>query len=110
VSVTGGTLVNTTDYDSFTNPTVVNFADGVMTGTVHIQLKTLAANKLPGTILLGLSNPTGGAALGAQPTATVNVVAASGQIAFSSATMKATPLDSHANPNNVAVTLSRTNG
>lgn len=75
VSVTGGTLVNGTDYNTFTNPTLVTFNDGETLKTVNIQLKALAP-ATTGTIILGLANPTAGATLGAQTstTATVNTL------------------------------------
>ena len=82
VAVTGGTLVNGTDYQTY-NPTIVTFADGVTTATTTIQLNALTGG---GTIVLGLSNPTGGAGLGAPASATLNVTAFSGTLSFASAT------------------------
>jgi len=109
VSVTGGTLVNGTDYNTFTSPTPVNFADGVTTAQVNLQLKAIAPNKLPGTIVLGLANPTGGATLGAV-TATTVTVTSPGLLAWNAPTFKFAPLDSHAAPNDLALTLSRASG
>jgi hypothetical protein len=82
VAVTGGTLVNGTDYQTY-NPTIVTFADGVTTATTTIQLNALTGG---GSIVLGLSNPTGGAGLGAPASATLNVAAFSGTLSFASAT------------------------
>lgn len=73
-AITGGTLVAGTDYNTFTNPTTVSFASGDATKTVGIQLKALTA-KRTGTIILTLSNVTGGATLGTQATITVTVLA-----------------------------------
>ncbi|MGB8165876.1 MAG: Calx-beta domain-containing protein [Chthoniobacteraceae bacterium] len=73
LSVTGGTLVNGTDYDTIAVPTTINFQAGSSTQTFDIQLKTIAADKLPGTIILGLSNPNGGASIGAVATTTITV-------------------------------------
>jgi hypothetical protein len=75
VSVTGGTLTNGTEYETFTNPTTVAFTDGQMSNTVHLQLKAIGANKLPGTINLALSHPRGGVALGSQTSAIVTIAA-----------------------------------
>ena len=82
VAVTGGTLVNGTDYQTY-SPQTVTFADGVTTATTTIQLNALTGG---GTIVLGLSNPTGGAGLGAPASATLNVAAFSGALSFASAT------------------------
>lgn len=82
VAVTGGTLVNGTDYQTY-SPQTVPFADGVTTATTTIQLNTINGG---GTIVLGLSNPTGGAALGTPSSATLNVAAFSGSLSFASAT------------------------
>ena len=78
VSVTGGSLVNGTGF-SYASPTVVNFADGATTATTTISLSTL----VPGTIVLGLTNPTNYSRLGAQTTATVNIAGAPGVLSFS---------------------------
>jgi hypothetical protein len=82
VAVTGGSLVNGTDYQNY-NPTTVTFADGATTATTTIQLNAINGG---GTIVLGLSNPTGGAGLGAPSSATLNVAAFSGALSFASAT------------------------
>lgn len=82
VAVTGGTLVNGTDYQTY-NPTTVTFADGATTANTTIQLNALTSG---GTIVLGLSNPTGDAALGTPATATLNVAAFPGFLSFASAT------------------------
>ena len=82
VAVTGGTLVNGTDYQTY-SPTTVTFADGATTATTTIQLNVINGG---GSIVLGLSNPTGGAALGATSTATLNVAAFPGSLSFAAAT------------------------
>lgn len=69
VAVTGGTLVSGTHFNPF-NPTTVTFTDGVGAGSVNIQLKSPPA---AGTIILTVSNPTGGASIGAQATTTITV-------------------------------------
>lgn len=107
VSVTGGTLVNGTDYNTFTNPTVVNFADGQTSKTVTIQLKALIAAQLPGTIALGLANPAGGATLGAISAATINVVSA-GIVSFGAATYQG--VEDANGDTIVAISVSRTGG
>lgn len=109
VSVTGGTLTNGTDYNTITNPTTVNFAAGAASATFNVQLKTIAANKLPGSVVLGLSAPTGGATLGTQTTTTLAVVSP-GQIGLSAPTFTSAPVDNQAAPKNVAITLTRANG
>jgi len=76
VSVTGGSLVNGTDYDSVASPVTVSFAAGVTTQNFTIHLKELADAKLPGTIQLALVNAQGGATVGtANATTTLNVTA-----------------------------------
>lgn len=77
VSVTGGTLANGSAY-SFTSPTTVSFADGATSASTTINLSTPVA----GTIILGLSNPTGFARVGAQASTTVTVAGAPGTLAF----------------------------
>ncbi len=69
VAVTGGTLVSGTNFNTF-NTTTVTFNDGVGSGSVDIQLKSPA---VAGTIILTLSNTTGGATLGTQATTTITV-------------------------------------
>ena len=67
----GGTL-DGSDF-TFTDPTVVNFADGVTTATVNIPILA-GASPLPGTIKLQIGSPVN-VGIGAQTTATVNVAA-----------------------------------
>lgn len=85
VAVTGGTLVNGTDYQTY-NPTTVTFADGATTANTTIQLNALGGG---GSIVLGLSNPTGDAGLGTPATATLNVAAFPGFLGFSVAALQA---------------------
>lgn len=72
----GSTLVSGTDFTGVSStPQLVSFAAGQATQTVTIQLNAIAANKLPGTIKLALSNPQGGVTLGSITNATVTVTA-----------------------------------
>jgi len=73
VTVSGGSLVNGTDFNNIPAGTAVSFANGVNQSSVNIQLKEPPKS---GTIELTLATPTGGATLGAQATFTVTVVAA----------------------------------
>ena len=69
VAVTGGTLVSGTNFNTF-NTTTVTFTDGGGAGSVDIQLKSPPA---AGTIVLTLSNATGGATVGTQASTTITV-------------------------------------
>jgi hypothetical protein len=71
----GGSLVNGTDFTNIASPTTVPFAAGEASKTFNIQLAAIADRKLPGTINLSLSNPQGGATLGATTTAAITVTA-----------------------------------
>ncbi len=73
VATTGGTLVSGTDYAALASPTTVSFGPGAATKSFTLPLNSIDKVKLPGTITLALSNPGGGAQLGAQTTATVTV-------------------------------------
>jgi len=80
VSVTGGSLVNGTNY-TFSSPTTVNFTGDATSASTTINLTTTVG----GTITLALGNPTNFARLGTQSTATVNVAGIAGTLAFGSA-------------------------
>lgn len=82
VSATGGSLVNGTNY-TFTNPTVVNFANGETSASTTVQLGTTT----PGSIVLSLANPTGSASIGAQSSTTIQVAGAPGSLAFGAASL-----------------------
>jgi hypothetical protein len=69
VAVTGGTLVNGTDFNMFAT-TPVTFNDGDGSETVGIQLKSPPK---AGTIVLTLSSPNNGATLGTVATTTITV-------------------------------------
>ncbi|MEA3208023.1 MAG: hypothetical protein QOE70_1080 [Chthoniobacter sp.] len=73
LTITGGTLVNGTDYVTLPTTTTIHFPTESATQTFDIQLKAIAADKLPGTIILGLSNPAGGASIGSPAATTITV-------------------------------------
>lgn len=75
VSITGGSLVNGTDYDTVTSPVTVSFADGVTTKNFTIHLKEVADAKLPGTIQLALGNAQGATVGATNATTTLTVTA-----------------------------------
>ncbi len=67
------TLASGTEFTVST--TNVEFAPGELTKNVTVQLGVIAASKLPATINLTLTNPQGGATLGATASTTINVTA-----------------------------------
>lgn len=69
VTATGGTLSNGTDF-TYATPTTVTFANGATTATTQIPIST----NTPGTIVLGLSNPTNFSRLGSITSTTVSVI------------------------------------
>ena len=107
VASAGGTLVSGGDYSALTNPTTVNFADGVSVATVNIQLFAINPTDIPGTIMLELSAPTGGATLGAQSATTANILSA-GLVAFSATAYEGN--ESVAGDITVTITATRTGG
>jgi hypothetical protein len=72
VTATGGTLSNGTDF-TYATPTTVSFANGATTATTQIPISTNA----PGTIVLGLSNPTNFSRLGSITSTTVSLIGTS---------------------------------
>ena len=54
----------------------MNFADGQTSAQVNIPLKAISPRRLPGTILLAISNAQGGVSIGSPSAATVTVTAA----------------------------------
>ncbi|MES2738132.1 MAG: Calx-beta domain-containing protein [Verrucomicrobiota bacterium] len=69
VNASSETLTNGTAY-SYTNPTVVTFADGQDEAVTTVEI---LENATPGNILLTLSNPTGQTTLGIQSSTTVSL-------------------------------------
>ncbi|MFM6224184.1 MAG: Calx-beta domain-containing protein [Dolichospermum sp.] len=102
-----GTATGGNDYDN--SPTTVTFANGETSTTVTIPIIDDNVYEPTETVNLTLSNPTGGATLGTQQTAILNIVdndAVPGTIQFSNA-------DYSVNENGTlvtAVTLTRSNG
>ncbi|MDX2213899.1 MAG: Calx-beta domain-containing protein [Oculatellaceae cyanobacterium bins.114] len=72
VTPTNGTATAGSDFTS--TPIVINFADGQTTQTVTIPLVNDTDVEGNETVNLTLSNPTGGATLGTQTTATLTIV------------------------------------
>ncbi|WP_242057682.1 Calx-beta domain-containing protein [Nostoc sp. FACHB-87] len=107
ISLSNGTATNPEDYTS--NTVAVNFANGETSKTVNIPIVNDGIFEPSETINLTLTNPTNGATIGGQNTATLTIIdndAAPGIIAFSGANYSinedGTPI--------VAVTLNRTGG
>ncbi|MDX2213900.1 MAG: Calx-beta domain-containing protein [Oculatellaceae cyanobacterium bins.114] len=86
VTPTNGTATAGNDFTS--TPIVVNFAEGQTTQTVTIPITNDTDVEGNETVNLSLSNPTGGATLGTQTTATLTIIDndSPGTLAFSSAT------------------------
>jgi RHS repeat-associated protein len=72
VTPSNGTAKAPADYNS--TPIVVNFANGETSKTVNIPIVNDVVQEGNETLSLTLSNPTGGAALGAQTTATLTIL------------------------------------
>lgn len=72
VTPSGGTALATTDFNSAA--IAVNFANGETSKIVTILIVNDTINELDETFNLTLSNPTGGATLGTQKTATVAII------------------------------------
>ncbi|MFM6322274.1 MAG: LamG-like jellyroll fold domain-containing protein, partial [Microcystis panniformis] len=72
VNLSDGVGVSADDYDN--TPIVVNFANGETAKTVSIPVKTDTLNDAGETINLTLTNPTNGASIGSQGTASVMIV------------------------------------
>ncbi|NCQ71328.1 MAG: hypothetical protein GPI97_19980 [Microcystis aeruginosa W13-16] len=96
--------------DDYTNtPITVTFANGQTSKTVTIPITDDSIYELTETVNLTISNPTGGATLGTQQTATLSIIdndAVPGVIQFSNATYS---VNENGTPV-TAVTLTRTNG
>ncbi|MFN9673709.1 MAG: Calx-beta domain-containing protein, partial [Microcystis sp.] len=96
--------------DDYTNtPITVTFANGQTSKTVTIPITDDSIYELTETVNLTISNPTGGATLGTQQTATLSIIdndAVPGVIQFSNATYS---VNENGTPV-TAVTLTRSNG
>ncbi|MBE9107798.1 hypothetical protein IQ229_23555, partial [Nostoc cf. edaphicum LEGE 07299] len=71
ITLSNGTAISGSDYNNA--PILVNFADGEMTKTVVIPIVDDTVYESDETINLTLSNPTGGATIVTQSTATVTI-------------------------------------
>ncbi|NCQ76391.1 MAG: hypothetical protein GPI98_23360, partial [Microcystis aeruginosa W13-13] len=96
--------------DDYTNtPITVTFVNGQTSKTVTIPITDDSIYELTETVNLTISNPTGGATLGTQQTATLSIIdndAVPGVIQFSNATYS---VNENGTPV-TAVTLTRSNG
>ncbi|MFK0734772.1 MAG: beta strand repeat-containing protein [Gloeotrichia echinulata HAB0833] len=104
---TDGTATAVSDYNN--SPITVTFANGETSKTVTIPLTDDSIYEPTETVNLTLNNPTGGANLGTQSTAILNIIdndAVPGVIQFSNATYS---INENGTPV-TAVTLTRTNG
>ncbi|CCI03457.1 Calx-beta domain-containing protein [Microcystis aeruginosa] len=72
LNLSDGSATAPDDYDN--TPIVVNFANGETAKTVSIPVKTDTLNDAGETINLTLTNPTNGASIGSQGTASVKIV------------------------------------
>nr|WP_244329378.1 Calx-beta domain-containing protein [Tolypothrix sp. PCC 7910] len=107
IELSDGTATAPSDYTN--NPITVNFAAGETSKTVAIPIINDSVFEVTETINLALINPTSGATLGTQKTATLNIVdndAVPGVIQFSNASYA---INENGTPV-TAVTLTRTGG
>ena len=107
IVLSNGTASAGEDYNN--QDIVVTFADKQTSKTVTIPIINDTVYELTETVNLTLSNPTGGATLGTQKTATLNIIdndAVPGKIQFSNTTYSVNENGTVVN----AVTLTRTNG
>lgn len=72
INLSNGTAVAGSDYNN--NPITVNFANGETSKTVTIPIVDDSILESAETINLSLSNPTGGASIGSQNSAIVNII------------------------------------
>jgi RHS repeat-associated protein len=107
VTPSNGTATQPSDYNG--TPIVVFFDNGQISKTVVVPIVDDTQLEVIETVNLTLSNPTGGATLGTQQTATLNIIdndALPGKIQFSNANYS---VNENGTPV-TAVTLTRTNG
>ncbi len=107
LTLTNGMATAPADYDN--NNITVNFAEGETSKTVTIPIVNDSLYESNETVNLTLSNPTNGASLGTQKTATLTIIdndALPGSLAFSSANYLVNENGSIIN----AVTITRTGG
>ncbi|MCM0590374.1 MAG: Calx-beta domain-containing protein [Gloeotrichia echinulata DEX184] len=107
INLTDGIATTPSDYND--TPIIVNFADGETSKNVTIPIVNDAIYEPNETVNLTLNNPTGGANLGTQSTAILNIIdndAVPGVIQFSNATYS---INENGTPV-TAVTLTRNNG
>ncbi|HBB31657.1 MAG TPA: hypothetical protein DC064_07640, partial [Cyanobacteria bacterium UBA9273] len=71
ITLTNGTATSTKDYNS--TPIQVSFADGETSKTIEIPILEDSIVENTETINLTLTNPTGGATIGTQKTATLQI-------------------------------------
>jgi Ca2+-binding RTX toxin-like protein len=106
LSLSNGTATSPDDYQDA--PISVEFQDGQTSQTIAIPITQDELAEGDETINLSLANPTGGASIGAQRTATLTIVddEVPGNLAFSSPTYTVLEDDSTA----LVVTVTRSNG
>ena len=107
LALTNGTATAPSDYDN--SNIIVNFADGEISKTVTIPIVNDTIFEPNEIVNLTLINPTGGASLGTQRTATLTIVdndARPGAIAFSAANYS---VNENGTPV-TAITINRTGG
>ena len=107
-----GSAAAGTDYTA-KNSFVVNFAPTETQAAVTVQVQEVAGIQADRVFNIALSNPSAGF-LATPSSSTVTITESTpqnfGQIAFTAATFSAPPVNGQAQPNQVALTLTRTNG
>ena len=102
ITLTNGTATSPSDYSN--TPIQVNFAAGETSQTVAIPIVDDTAVEAAETVNLTLTNPTGGAAIGQQNTATLTIADNDVSLQFSSPTFSVSETDTPVE----AVTVTRT--
>jgi hypothetical protein len=106
LAVTGGTATDPDDFGPV--PMTVTFAPGQTTATVAIPIVDDAEVEGDETVVFTISDPTGGATLGAQTTATLTILdndEAAGTVAFGAATFTVSEAGG-----SIVIPLTRTGG